>query len=140
MIRLSGSCASTLHSLACDEITQSHTAALNEITAKKVKTSQWEAKFVAQLCRAMSGVATAWGKELAAANIGGGLKMATVFTHQSPYVKWKSGAVTKRCELADVLLAIIDGRVGAPKGVAMLVQAKLSPTVSISLSSNSERK
>lgn len=139
MIWLPGYVASRLHSLACDEITQSHNVALNEIITKKVNKSQWEARFVAHLCRAMSGVATAWGKELAAAKTGFGLKMATVFTHQSPCVKWKSATTNERCELADVLLAIIDCTAGVPKGVAMLVQAKLSANGSITLSSKSER-
>ena len=138
-IRLSSRVASRLHGLACDEISRSHVDALNEITSKRINASQWEAKFVAHLCRAMADVAKAWGGELAAAKAGVGVSMATVFTHQSPYVKWKSGTINKRCELADVLLAIIDRTASTPTGVAMLVQAKLSSTLSVTLSSRSEK-
>ncbi len=138
-IKVTGRVASRLHALACDKITQSHLAALNEINAKSVKPSQWEAKFVAHLCKAMADVAKVWGSELAAAKTGAGVSMATVFTHQSPYVKWKNGMINKRCELADVLLAIIDRRANTPTGVAILVQAKLSSTGNVRLSSKSEK-
>lgn len=138
-IRVSSRVASRLHAVACDEITRSHVDALNEITAKKINASQWEAKFVAHLCRAMADVAKAWGGELAAAKTGLGLSMATVFTHQSPYVKWTSGSASRRCELADVLLAIIDRTASVPTGVATLIQAKLSTTGGVTLSSKSEK-
>lgn len=137
---LSSSCTSNLHSLACDEITQSHAAALKEIASKNVNIGQWEAKFVAHLCRAMGEIAKAWQKELIAAQAGVQINMATVFTHQSPYVKWKDGATTKKCELADVMLAIIDRTAGVQKGFAVLVQAKLSTTRSVSLTNFSEQK
>jgi hypothetical protein len=65
--------------------------------------------------------------------------MASVFTHQSPYVKWGSGTTRKRCELADLLLAVIDRTSSSAGGVAVLVQAKLSTTGSVTLSTKSEK-
>jgi hypothetical protein len=128
-----------MHSLAYDEIESSYVDASNEIRAKSVKSSQWEAKYVAHLCRAMSRVARSWGSELTAAGTGFNLSMATVFTHQSPCVKWMEGTTRRRCELADILLVMIDRRASTPKGNAVLIQAKISTNGSLSLSTSSER-
>ncbi len=138
-ISLGSQIARRLYSLACDEINLSHDEALKEINAKTVPSSQWEARFVAHLCKAMSGVAKAWGSELRAAKIGVAFNLATIFTHQSPYVKWKSGVTEKRCELADLMLALIDRRSNVQKGAAMLIQAKLSANGKVTLSSKSEQ-
>lgn len=138
-IRFKGRIASRLHEVACNEIAGSHVDALNEITTGRLPSSQHESKFVAHLCRAMAGVAKAWKNELSVASTGHSLSMATVFTHQSPYVKWNAGTAIKRCELADILFARIDRTSNNPKGVAMLVQAKVSTSSSVTLSSRSEK-
>ncbi len=136
---LSGSDMSQLHALACNAITQSHAKAFSEITAKKLSPTQWETIFVAHLCRAMVNVAHRWKNVFTKAAPGLGLSMATVFTHQTPYVKWVNGAIRRRCELADVLLVVIDRTSSTPKGVAVLVQAKNSTAGSVTLSSRSEK-
>lgn len=140
MISLSGGAMSRLHSQACKVITQSHDDAFNEIIARSIRPNQWENIYTAHLCRVMHQVARSWKAELAKAVPGLGLSMATVFTHQTPYVKWAAGANRKRCELADVLLVFVDRSSGVPQAVAALVQAKLSTTGGVSLSSTSERK
>lgn len=66
--------------------------------------------------------------------------MATVFTHQTPYVKWTSGGHKKRCELSDVMLVFIDRSASQPHGVAALIQAKISTNIGISLTSKSEKR
>lgn len=53
------------------------------------------------------------------------LSLAAVFTHQSPQVAWPNRTTFKgRCELSDVLIAVIDRRTSQSKGYAILVQAK----------------
>lgn len=140
MIALDRFVMAHLHSHACNAINQSHDDAFHEIAYKRIRRTQWENIFTAHLCRAMHHVAHKWKTELTKALPSVGLSMASVFTHQTPYVKWTTGNSNNRCELADVLLVLIDRMSGNPEGVAVLIQAKLSATGGITLSSLSEKR
>ncbi len=139
MIKLPLNVGFQLHTIACDEITQSHDDAYRDIAANTIRPSQWETIFTAHLCRVMPNIARKWKTNLSKAQPGLGLSMATVFTHQTPYVTWNLGSSKKRCELADILFAVIDRTLTTPKGRAVLVQAKLTSTGTVTLSNKSEK-
>jgi hypothetical protein len=138
-MNLSANDLRNLRRSACYEISQSHLAAKAEIHAKSSRPSIWETVFVGHVCRAMGAVAGVWKGQLAVIKPSLVLSMASVFTHQSPMVIWSVGGVRKRCELSDVLLAIIDRTAAVPSGIATLVQAKLSSSSTVLLAPGSEQ-
>ena len=135
MIKLTPAQATVFASDACAAIDQSHDNAWNLITQRNVTRSQWEAWFVAHVCAAMCDVAKAWRPRIAGINPKLMLSVSSVFTHQSPYVKWSSG----RCELADLLIAFIDRTSSPGLGFAVLVQAKQADSNPAKLSTKSEK-
>lgn len=66
--------------------------------------------------------------------------MSSVFTHQKPYVKWPN-RVSKdpKCELADLLVAVID-RTGKSENIAILLQAKIASAGVVALKIPGEKK
>jgi hypothetical protein len=120
---------------ACKEIEKSHDDSWRKIHARKppVIRSQWEAWFVAHLCAAMCDVAKAWQPRIKSISSGAKMSVSSVFTHQSAYVKWKTG----RCELADLLIAFIDRK--ANSGYATLIQAKQGDGSPAKLTTKSEK-
>ena len=137
MIPLSPATASTLIGDACDEIRHAHNKMWADINSKGVARPQWEPRFVAALCVCMGNVAATWKTTLLSAHPGHSVSVSAVFTHQTPQVEWPIGSPTRRCELADLLIAFIDRP--AAKGFATLIQAKQSDSNSVTLSSTSEK-
>jgi hypothetical protein len=83
----------------------------------------------------MGDIAKAWKPRIALINPKLRLSVSTVFTHQSPYVKWTTG----RCELADMLIAFIDRTSTAGSGYATLIQAKQADGNPAKLTTHSEK-
>lgn len=100
-----------------------------------VAASQREPWHVAQLCASVRQLAPAWRGEIAAELPQVTVSMSSVFTHQTPRAHW-----THTCELADLLIAVIDRRGIQGKGVAILVQAKNAVNGQVKLTSQSEKK
>jgi hypothetical protein len=121
---------------ACTELEQSHDVAWNRISSQRVTRSQWEAWFVAHVCAAMSDIARRWKPHIAQINPSLKLSVSSVFTHQSPYVKWPTG----RCELSDLMIAFIDRRTSPGSGFATLIQAKQGDHNPANLTSHSEKQ
>jgi hypothetical protein len=120
---------------ACFAIEKSHNDAWADIKSKAVPRPQWEPRFVAFFCAAMRDVANAWRSRIRAINPRLMLSVSTVFTHQSPYVRWASG----RCELADLLVAFVDKTSTPASAYAVLVQAKQGDVNPLKLLSKSEK-
>jgi hypothetical protein len=140
MLTLSSKLRDQLEFTACQSIKHFHAIAFNKIVGK-VDRYAWEPNFVAHLCASMPHIASAWRPILATAHPKIHLNLSTIFTHQTPYVVWPSKTIrTKRCELADLLIAIIDRTQKRPRGVAILIQAKQSDNNTVSLTTESERK
>ena len=104
MITLNTAQSAQFESDACTEIDNSHDLGWKDISSHSIPRPQWEPRFVAYLCAAMRDVARAWRPRIKHIHPGLSLRVSAVFTHQSPYVKWAS----RRCELADLLVAFID--------------------------------
>lgn len=115
------------------ELFLSQAKAWQHIESAGIRRPSWEPLFVAHLCRSVAGLASRWAPIVRALDPTAAFSALSVFTHQSPYVRWPAG----RCELADLLVAIIDSRHGA--GHAILLQAKQADNGSTSLSSGSEK-
>ena len=111
-----------------------------DIQARGISPTQREAIHVAHLCREISIMAPSWRRELKLAIPGSTLTLASVFTHQTPYVSWTIKKTIKRCELADLLIAVIDRTTASPQGFAAMVQAKMSADGDIALKNSSELK
>lgn len=139
MIRITSSLAARLRFDACIASANAYASAVAGIAQYNVSATQYESWHVAYLCREIGQLAASWRAKLVAAAPGTTLSMSSVFTHQSPYVKWTNGSSSHRCELADLLIAVIDRRGIDPKGYAVLIQAKLSTCGSVTLSTPSER-
>ena len=137
MIKLTSIQASAFVSDACTQIKNSHDDAWNDITTAGLKRAQYEAQFVARLCTGARNIATSWRPRIRRINSSLRLSFASVFTHQSPYVKWSTA---HRCELADLLIAIIDRTTAPEMGMAVLIQAKQSDISSTHLASHSEKE
>lgn len=135
MISLKHTQAKLLTTDACTVIDRFHDACWKLITTRKVPRNQWEAWFVAHLCGSMCDVAKAWRPHIAKINPKLRLSVSSVFTHQSPYVKWSSG----RCELADLMIAFVDRTTTPRSGYASLVQAKQADGNPVKLSTKSEK-
>ena len=127
MIRMTSTLAAALRFHACEATHKAYVDAENGIVQKKVAASQKEAWHVARLCTMIREMAQDWRKVITAELPELTLSMSSVFTHQRPYVKWPDRLTgTSRCELADLLVAVIDRREDFRGGLAVLVQAKLS--------------
>lgn len=137
MITLNPGQALAFVSDACKEIENSHNDAWNDITIGKLSRSQYEAQFVARLCAGAKNIASSWRPRIRSINSSLRLSFASVFTHQSPCVKWP---INHRCELADLLVAIIDRTSTPGTGMAILIQAKQSDTGSTHLTTHSEKE
>jgi hypothetical protein len=137
MITLTTTEARDFASDACDEIEKSHNAAWSDIIATGLARSQFEAQFVARLCHGAKNIAVRWRPRVKGINSSLRLNFASVFTHQSPYVKWST---SHRCELADLLIAIIDRTTLPGAGMAVLIQAKQSDKNSTHLTTGSEKE
>ncbi len=140
MIPLTSSQVSAFVADACAEIEKSHNDAWNDInTSPKLSRPQYEAQFVARLCAGASGIAAKWRPRIRKINPSLTLSFASVFTHQSPYVEWPPATHANRCELADLLIAIIDRTNPPGDGRAVLIQAKQSDTGTAHLTTPSEK-
>lgn len=140
MIRISSTLAAELRGQAFVATSTAYHAAEALIAKHKVAPSQREAWHVAQLCASVRQLASAWRSAIAAEVPRATLSMSSVFTHQKPYVKWThSRSGRPRCELADLLIAVIDRRAAPAKGVAILVQAKNSERGRVRLTTPSEQ-
>jgi hypothetical protein len=137
MISLTSLQASAFVSDACRQIENSHDDAWNDITTAGLNRAQYEAQFVARLCAGAANIAAKWRPRIKKINASLRLSFASVFTHQSPCVKWST---IHRCELADLLIAIIDRTTRPGTGIATLIQAKQSDTSSTHLTTHSEKE
>ena len=141
MFRISTHLASRLKHHACNSLSSAYLAAEVDITANNVDPRQRESRHVAHLCREIGILAGTWRTEIANTLPSVTLSMSSVFTHQSPYVTWVNGSTPKpRCELADLLVAVIDKTGNDPTGYATLIQAKMSKHGTVKPSSLSEKK
>lgn len=101
--------------------------------------AQWEPFLVSRLCAAMPDVAASWRPRLKAIDPSLTLDVTTVFTHQTPMVRWtttKHGThdiLGDTCELADILICFIDRRRIPNLGNAILVQAKQADGLRVKL-------
>jgi hypothetical protein len=139
MIRFSSTLAAELREHAYMATSAAYHDAEALIAKHKAATSQREAWHVAQLCASVRQLANSWRGAIAAEVPRTTLSMSSVFTHQKPYVKWThSRAGRSRCELADLLIAVIDRRAAPAKGVAILVQAKNAEGGRVHLKTTSE--
>lgn len=136
MIKITSQLANRLKGHALIETHKAYLHAESFISKNHVNSRQHEVVYVANLCRSMSSLANAWRREFRRAGIGKTLSMSTVFTHQSPRVQWSSNG----CELADLLVAVVDNTIPMPKGIAVLIQAKLSQDGIARINNSSERK
>lgn len=140
MIRITSQLASALRGYAFRATHQAYRNAGAKINNHKVTPSQKEAWHVAQLCASIRSLAQDWRRELTAELPNLTMSMSSVFTHQKPYVQSpKRLKGNPRCELADLLVAVIDRRANPGKGWAILVQAKLSGNEQVTLSTTSEQ-
>lgn len=127
MTRITNNLASVLRRHAYRATETAYTAGQNGIANKSIAPSLYEAFHVAQLCASIHKMAFDWRQELNLAMPNVGLSLSSVFTHQRPYVKWPNRSSTDpRCELADLLLVVIDRTGSHAINHAVLVQAKLS--------------
>jgi hypothetical protein len=136
MIVLSPSEISAFLTDANAHIQRSHDIAWNYIKKAHLLRSQWEARFVYQLCESMPNLAAAWRRHIRAKDPSLRLNLSTVFTHQSPRAEWSRGY----CELADLLIAIIDHTRAPSTGYAMLLQAKQADSHPLILTEDREKK
>jgi hypothetical protein len=90
-----------------------------------------EPAFVAHLCSRMPELAKQWNAVLKSAGCSFTLDLTSVFIHGVPHAQF--GAST--CELADLLVAIVDHRHKPAKGRATLIQAKMNSGRLLSLNS-----
>jgi len=91
---------------AASAILTGHNAAWASL--RNGSTTHYEPVFVAHLCASLSHLATPWSAELRQIDSNARLSISSVFTHQRPYVTFASGALTEKCELSDVMIALID--------------------------------
>lgn len=127
MTRITNTLASALRRHAYKATEAAYSAGQSGIANKSVAPSLYEAFHVAQLCASIHKMAFDWRQELSLAMPNVGLSLSSVFTHQRPYVKWPNRSSTDpRCELADLLLVVIDRTGSHAINHAVLVQAKLS--------------
>lgn len=141
MIRLTGQLAFSLKHRARRAIRQACQAAANEIVNRPVPPGQHEAWHVAHLCASTHRIATSWRKEFNSTMPGISLSMSSVFTHQRPFVRWPyRNSTDPKCELADLMIAVIDRTGISTKNHAILIQAKLSDTRTLSLKDPREKR
>lgn len=140
MIKLTSSQVKSFVGDACTEIERSHDYAWNDITTGTFDRSRYEAQFVARLCAGARDIAVKWRPRIRKISPSVRLSFASIFTHQSPYVEWPPVTHSNRCELADLLIAVIDRNSSPPFGRAVLVQAKQSDSGATNLTSKSEQK
>jgi len=133
---LSANLLANLRSDACAEILNTHNRALGAIAQHRPPSSQIEAWLTGFLCIGIGPLAVAWRTHFQQAGIGLGLNLASVFTHQTPHVRSRTNGA--RCELADLLLAVIDRTSVPPQGIAALIQAKIPYQGQVRLTSPSE--
>lgn len=118
----------------------SHFRACQKLGRRPLNRAQWEPHFVAHLCASMADVASVWRSILGASRPNLKLTLSSVFTHQTPCVTWTpTTGGSKRCELADLLIVMIDRSAVAPSGIATLIQVKQSDTGHIRLTTRSEK-
>lgn len=140
MLSISTHLASQLKHHACNSLSRAYLAAEADIAANQIDPRHHEARHVAHLCREIGVLAGNWRTAIANLLPGVTLSMSSVFTHQSPYVTWANGnKPPPKCELADLLVVVIDKTSSTPTGRAILIQAKMSKAGSIKLSSTSEQ-
>lgn len=95
---------------------------------------------VSHFCLSMMDAARSWNMELQRLGKPYALTVSTVFTHQRPYVRFTYNGQNKGCEMADILVVVVDRTTQAATGTALLLQAKLSGEHYVDLTSASERK
>jgi hypothetical protein len=95
---------------------------------------------VSHFCLSMMDAARSWNAELQRLGKPYALTVSTVFTHQRPRVRFASASPNQGCEMADMLVVVVDRTTDAPTGTALLLQAKLSDDHHVDLTSPSERK
>lgn len=89
------------------EILHQHNIAVIEDARRIVKVG--EPMFVARLCEALTAMARGWRSQLMTIDPAAQLSITSIFTHQTPYVRFPSGTTNpNRCELADLAVVLID--------------------------------
>ena len=141
MVRITSQLAAALRFHASIATHRAYRNAEIAIDSGKVTPGLKEAWHIAQLCASIGRMVPAWRRELLAEVPNATLSMSSIFTHQRPYVRWPNrNRHVAQCELADLLVAVIDRRANPAKGIAILVQAKLSDGETVTLKSNEEKQ
>ena len=117
---------------AASEILHGHNTAWSSLRTSY--TTHYEPVFAAHLCASLSRLATPWGVALQQIDPTASLSISSIFTHQRPYVTFNSNGSAQQCELADVMVALID-RTNPSNTLSrcIFVQAKRSDCPTITL-------
>lgn len=138
MVKLTNDQKNAFKLHASSEILTGHNTAWAGLRADFTK--QHEPFFVAHLCASLSRLAIPWGAELMQIDPNAYMSICSVFTHQRPYITYTNESdVTEQCELADVMIALIDR--SDPSNVeskCLFVQAKRDDSPTVTLNKNED--
>jgi hypothetical protein len=126
--------------LACQDFYHGHLLGMRARHTGRVSARAGEVIMVSHFCLSMMDAARSWNVELQRIGKPYALTVSTVFTHQRPYVRFTSNSPNPGCEMADMLVVVVDRTTPAPTGTALLLQAKLSDQHYVNLTNASERK
>lgn len=126
--------------LACRDFHHGYRFGIHARHTGRVSARAGEVIMVSQFCLSMIDAARSWNTELQRLGKPYALTVSTVFTHQRPYVRFASPTAKPSCELADMLVVVVDRTTTAPSGTALLLQAKLSDDHHVTLRNDSEKK
>lgn len=126
--------------IACHEFLTGHHFGIYARHHGLVTPRAGEVIMVSHFCLSMMDAARSWNAELRRMGQPHALTVSTVFTHQRPYVRFVSPTVKLGCEMADMLVVVVDRTTISPTGTALLLQAKLSDQHHVTLRNDSEKK
>jgi hypothetical protein len=126
--------------LACRAFRKGHQSGMYARKNAIVQPRAGEVIMVSHFCLSMMEAARVWNVELQRMGKPYELTVSTVFTHQRPYVRFKSATKKAGCEMADMLVVVVDRTLPDTRATAILLQAKLSDDHHVELMNDSEKK